>query len=142
MMGGGLGAQPALAHIVHEFLPEDQLIPYIESVIRVFDRYGERNNRNKARFKYLIQKIGLDEVLQLVEEERTANKSKTFVVDRYTVSQPEAPANTNYPKRWNQITRCATNTGEQPTCLNKSRKDTFGVYIKVEVGDIPTDQAL
>ena len=140
MMGGGLGAQPALAHIVHEFLPEDQLIPYTESVIRVFDRYGERNNRNKARMKFLIQKLGLGEVLRLVEEERTANKSKSFVVDRNTVPQPEAPANINYPKtepnnplrykHWR-----ATNVFEQ------KQKGFFGVYIKVEVGDIPTDQA-
>ncbi len=72
MLGGGLGAQPMLASIVEEFLPEDQLIPYIESVIRVFDRYGERNNRNKARMKFLIQKIGLDEVLRLTREERIA----------------------------------------------------------------------
>jgi sulfite reductase (ferredoxin) len=56
-LGGGLGAQPILASIVEEFLPEDQLIPYIETIIRVFDRYGERNNRNKARLKYLIQKL-------------------------------------------------------------------------------------
>ena len=48
MLGGGLGAQPLLASIVEEFLPEDQLIPYIEAIIRVFDRHGERNNRNKA----------------------------------------------------------------------------------------------
>jgi len=54
MLGGGLGAQPLLASIVEDFLPEDQLIPYIEAIIRVFDRYGERNNRNKARLKYLI----------------------------------------------------------------------------------------
>src|ERR1700761_798465 len=98
LLGGGLGAQPLLAHIVEEFLPEDQLIPYIESVIRVFDRYGERNNRNKARMKFLIQKIGLAEVLRLVAEERVANKSKSFVVDRNAVPQPEPPANTNYPK--------------------------------------------
>ncbi|MDP9047583.1 MAG: nitrite/sulfite reductase, partial [Bacteroidota bacterium] len=73
MIGGGLGAQPLLAAIVEEFLPEDQLIPYIETIIRVFDRYGERNNRNKARFKYLIQKLGLEEVLLLVAQERRAN---------------------------------------------------------------------
>jgi len=140
MMGGGLGAQPALAHIVHEFLPEDQLIPYTESVIRVFDRHGERNNRNKARMKFLIQKIGLDEVLRLVAEERIANKSKSFIIERNAVPQPAPPVNTNYPqaepnnalryKHWR-----ATNVFEQ------KQKGFFGVYIKVEVGDIPTDQA-
>jgi len=140
LLGGGLGAQPVLAHVVHEFLPEDQLIPYTETVIRVFDRYGERNNRNKARMKFLIQKLGLGEVLRLVEEERIANKSKSFVIDRNTVPQPALPGNTDYPaaeiskpthyKHW-----LATNVFEQ------KQKGFYGVYIKVEVGDIPSDQA-
>jgi sulfite reductase (ferredoxin) len=82
LLGGGLGAQPFLASAVEEFLPEDQLIPYIETIIRVFDRYGERNNRNKARLKYLIQKIGLDEVLRLAAEERTAIKVKSWPINR------------------------------------------------------------
>ena len=65
MLGGGLGAQPFMANITEEFFSrKDQLIPYIEAIIRVFDRYGERNNRNKARLKYLVQKIGIAEVLE------------------------------------------------------------------------------
>ena len=51
VLGGGLGAQPYIADPVIDFLHEDQLIPYIETALRVFDRHGERNNRNKARFK-------------------------------------------------------------------------------------------
>jgi len=140
LLGGGLGAQPVLAHAVHEFLPEDQLIPYAETVIRVFDRYGERNNRNKARMKFLIQKLGLSEVLRLIEEERIANKSKSFIIDRNTVPQPALPAETTYPGA--EISRpthyrhwLATNVFEQ------KQKGFYGVYIKVEVGDIPTDQA-
>jgi sulfite reductase (ferredoxin) len=45
-----------LASPVEDFCRKISLIPYIEAIIRVFDRYGERNNRNKARLKYLIQK--------------------------------------------------------------------------------------
>src|SRR6195952_4199865 len=140
MLGGGLGAQPALAHIVHDFLHEDLIIPYTESVIRVFDRYGERNNRNKARLKFLIQKIGLEEFLKLVDEETIANKVKTYKIDRDAVPQPEVPAKAELAavepinalryKHWK-----ATNVFEQ------KQKGFFGVYIKVEVGDIPTEQA-
>ena len=140
MLGGGLGAQPILASIVEEFLPEDQLIPYIESVIRVFDRYGERNNRNKARMKYLIQKLGLEEVLRLTQIERIANKVKTFKVNRDNVPQPVIPEPVLYPEveianplhyeQW-----LATNVFEQ------KQQGYYGVYIKVEVGDIPTDKA-
>ena len=140
MLGGGLGAQPILASIVEEFLPEDQLIPYIESVIRVFDRYGERNNRNKARMKYLIQKLGLEEVLRLTKIERTANKVKSYPVNRDAVDVPALPPTNSYPEvtignplRYEQW--LATNVFEQ------KQEGFYGVYIKVPVGDISSDTA-
>lgn len=139
-LGGGLGAQPFLAALVEEFLPEDQLIPYIESVIRVFDRYGERNNRNKARLKYVIQKIGLDEVVRLAKEERIANKVKTYPINRDAIDNPVIPepvlipeVTIDNPLRYEQW--LITNTFEQ------KQKGFYGVYIKVTVGDIPTDLA-
>jgi sulfite reductase (ferredoxin) len=140
LFAGGLGAQPFLANAVHEFLPEDQLIPFSESVLRVFDRYGERNNRNKARLKYLVQKIGLEEVLRLVAEERTANKVKSYPIDLHTVPQPSYPIAQDYPaiaienethyQHW-----LATNVIEQ------KQKGFYGVFVKVQVGDIKTDKA-
>jgi len=139
-LGGGLGAQPILASIVEEFLPEDQLIPYIESVIRVFDRYGERNNRNKARLKYVIQRLGLEEVLRLVKEERIANKVKTYPINRNVIDEPVIPepliipeVTTDNPFRYEQW--LATNVFEQ------KQKGFYGVYVKVTVGDIHTDVA-
>jgi sulfite reductase (ferredoxin) len=140
MLGGGLGAQPLLATIVEDFLPEDQLIPYIEAVIRVFDRYGERNNRNKARLKYLIQKIGLDEVLRLASEEHKALKVKTLKINREAVTQPAVPETVTYPEtvidnpfRYEQW--LATNVFEQ------KQAGFYGVYVKVPVGDISSDTA-
>jgi sulfite reductase (ferredoxin) len=54
LVGGGLGAQPFLAKTAFEFLEAEKLIPFVEASIRVFDRHGERNSRNKARLKFLI----------------------------------------------------------------------------------------
>lgn len=140
MLGGGLGAQPMIAHVVHEFLPEDQLIPYSESVIRVFDRYGERNNRNKARFKFVIQKLGLEEVLRLIDEERIANKVKSFVIDRDAVPQPEppieadiAPFSIDDPHAYERWER--TNVHPQ------KQAGFFAVYVKVPTGDLSTAKA-
>ncbi|MVN92857.1 nitrite/sulfite reductase [Mucilaginibacter aquatilis] len=140
MLGGGLGAQPSLAHLVKEFLPEDELIPYTESVIRVFDRYGERNNRNKARLKFLVGKIGIDEIVRLAELEKIANKVKTFKVNLDAVPQPEAPEavntievtieNTLKYEQW-----LATNVFEQ------KQTGFYGVFVKVPVGDIHTPEA-
>ncbi len=140
LLGGGLGAQPFLASAVEEFLNEDQLIPYIEAIIRVFDRHGERNNRNKARLKYLVQKLGLDEVLRLAREERIANKVKSYKINREVFNEPALPAVDEYPAvevanplRYEQW--LATNVFEQ------KQEGFYGVYIKVPVGDIDTGTA-
>src|ERR1041385_956394 len=86
LVGGGLGAQPFLAQVAHEFLPENKLIPFVEAGIRVFDRYGERVSRHKARIKYLINKIGIQEFLKLTHEEEKAVLFKTVEIDRKTIS--------------------------------------------------------
>ena len=140
LLGGGLGAQPYLAHAINEFLPEEELIPYIETVLRVFDRHGERNNRNKARFKFLIQKIGLEEVLRLIGEETLANKSKTFWIDRDQIQIPEIPERADHQEieindLFNYEKWLATNVFEQ------KQHGYFGVYVKVTTGDIPTGKA-
>ncbi len=82
MIGGGLGAQPHLAEVAYEFLPEDQLIPFTEAVLRVFDRHGERNKRGKARMKFLLQSIGLEALMDLVQQEWKALATKNYRVDR------------------------------------------------------------
>lgn len=81
MLGGGLGAQPHIAEKVTDFMHEDLIIPFAESVIRIFDRYGERAKRNKARLKYLIQEMGKEAFLELTEKERLALKNKLFRID-------------------------------------------------------------
>ena len=81
VVGGGLGAQPFLASTTHEFLEEDLLIPYLESVLRVFDRYGERNSRHKARIKFLIAKIGIDAFNELVAQEQLALTHQRYKIE-------------------------------------------------------------
>jgi len=140
LFGGGLGAQPSIAHAINDFLHEDELIPYIEATLRVFDRYGERTNRNKARMKFLVAKLGLEEVLRLIEAEKVAIRFKKFVIDRNTIELPEIPEITSLPEahitdqfqyqRW-----LDTNVFEQ------KQEGFYGVYIKVSTGDIPTSKA-
>jgi len=81
LVGGGLGAQPHLAITTHEFLEEDLLMPYLESVLRVFDRHGERNSRHKARIKFLIAKIGIDAFNELVAQEQLALTHQRYKID-------------------------------------------------------------
>jgi sulfite reductase (ferredoxin) len=66
--GGGLGSAPRIAQVLREFTPLDELIPTIEAVIKVFDTLGNRKNRNKARMKFVIEKLGFAEFKRRWEE--------------------------------------------------------------------------
>ena len=98
MLGGGLGSQPRHADVFSEFVEADQIIPFAEAVIRIFDRHGERAKRMKARMKFLIKDIGLEAFLELVENEKKALPFKSYpiVFETYDAAQklPDAPAAT------------------------------------------------
>src|SRR5690606_22789838 len=88
LIGGGLGANPYLAIPVYEFLEEDLVIPFTEAVLRVFDRYGERNRRMKARMKFLLGDIGLEEMMRLIKEEWNALPNKRYQFDLNALPEP------------------------------------------------------
>ncbi len=69
-VGGGLGAVPNSAKLLYEFAPESEILPIAQAIARVFGRLGEKKQRNKARLKFLIKKIGMEEFKRLVDEER------------------------------------------------------------------------
>ena len=85
VVGGGLGAVSMIAHTAYEFLPADRIIPFMEAAIRVFDRYGEREKRMKARMKFLIKDLGFDRFMELVEEEFPAIAHQEYAI------RPEDP---------------------------------------------------
>ena len=68
VVGGGLGSAPRIAQVLREFTPMDEVIPTIEAVIKVFDTLGNRKNRNKARMKFVIEKLGFVEFKRRWEE--------------------------------------------------------------------------
>jgi sulfite reductase (ferredoxin) len=70
VIGGGLGAVPQNAQLFDEFLPEEELLPISQAMSRVFARLGERANRARARFKFVVKKLGIEETKRLVLEER------------------------------------------------------------------------
>lgn len=140
-VGGGLGAQPFLAQLAYDFLPEDQLIPFTEGLLRVFDRYGERARRQKARLKFLLNDLGLQELLRLVAEEQKALKVKTYTIDHESFDAiPALPAHADYGqvevhdvKKFDQWYQ--TNVFEQ------KQKGYYGVYVKLLLGDMSSDLA-
>jgi sulfite reductase (ferredoxin) len=70
VVGGGLGAVPYNAQLFDEAVPEEEILPLAQATCRVFARLGEKRNRGRARMKFLLEKLGLDEFRRLVLEER------------------------------------------------------------------------
>ena len=70
-VGGGMGRTPMIAPLIRAFVPLDQLITYSEACLRVYNRYGRRDNKYKARIKILVHELGAEEYTRQVEEEFT-----------------------------------------------------------------------
>ncbi|MBY9061592.1 nitrite/sulfite reductase [Sphingomonas yunnanensis] len=73
-VGGGMGRTPMIAPLIRDFVGADELMSYLEACLRVYNRYGRRDNIYKARIKILLHEIGADEYRRQVEEEFRAVK--------------------------------------------------------------------
>ncbi len=69
LVGGGLGRTPRIAEVIREFLPREHLLSYLEAILRVYNRYGRRDNKFKARIKILVGALGIVEFRRQVELE-------------------------------------------------------------------------
>ena len=82
-VGGGMGRIPVLATEVRAFLPKAELLSYLEAILRVYNRYGRRDNIHKARIKILVRDLGAEEFIRQVEEEWK-------LTDRAQINLPQA----------------------------------------------------
>lgn len=137
LIGGGLGAQPRLADVAYEFLPTEEIVPFMEATLRVFDRHGERNSRSKARLKFLLAKLGFEEVMRLIEEEKLALKFKTYPIEGDTDTpilatkiskQTISVSDTHYYRNW-----LKTNV------ISQKQQGLHGIYVRVPLGNIGSD---
>ncbi len=138
VIGGGIGSQPYLAHPVFDFLHEDEIIPFTESVLRVFDRYGERNRRNKARLKYLIADIGVEAFLELIEKERKALSTHSFKINT-AISEIVLPSIT--PFALTSEDQKAFETWKKINTYAQKQAGLFAVGIPIQNGDISSKKA-
>jgi sulfite reductase (ferredoxin) len=67
--GGGLGGHPRPAYLLKDFITYDEAVHYADAMVRVFDRYGNRTNRNMARLKYVFEEKGVEAVKEFIEKE-------------------------------------------------------------------------
>ncbi|WP_088340581.1 HEPN domain-containing protein [Robiginitalea sediminis] len=139
LVGGGLGAQPRHADTLYEFLPENQVIPLMEAILRVFDRYGERKSRAKARMKFLLKDLGLEAFREHIEAQYPALTFREYPIDAAAypipapaVSAPEIPAiaDTKAFRAWK-----ATNV------IPQKQAGYCAIGLRVFLGNFTTDQA-
>lgn len=140
MLGGGLGSQPRLGLELFDFVETDKIIPLTESVLRVFDRYGERSKRAKARLKFLLEEIGLAAFVNLVEKERLAVSLQYVAIDTSGFDIPIAVPNVEIPKVHIENKEAFENW-KKSNVIRQSQEGFYAIGIKVLLGDFYTDKA-
>ncbi|MDP3679323.1 MAG: nitrite reductase [Flavobacterium sp.] len=140
MLGGGLGSQPSHAELLSEFIPVNQIIPTTEGVLRIFDRYGERAKRLKARMKFLIKDLGRDEFLRLVEEEKKALSYQTVEIDTTAFDGAIPAPLLEVPKVVIEDT-AAFEAWKKSNVIAQKQAGYVAIGIKVLLGDFYTDKA-
>ncbi len=139
LWGGGLGSFPHAAKPLKDFVPVDDMLRVCEAIIQVFDKYGDKKNRNKARFKFVIDKLGQEKTKELFEEEYAALAGKQYPsIEVPKPSIPEIPkytANTEFDADPEFLTWKERNTSAQ------KQDGFFNVQIKLLLGDFDVPQA-
>ena len=140
-VGGGLGAVPHQAKLYSEFLPPEELLPTAQAICRVFARLGEKTNRARARIKFLVAKLGIEEFIRLVEEERKImpeDPAWTAYLDDLD-SYGEEPLKIAAPL--NGVARPKEFDAWAETNIYKQRQEGYVVAtICLPLGDITSDQ--
>ncbi|TDX67611.1 sulfite reductase (NADPH) hemoprotein beta-component [Methylosinus sp. sav-2] len=103
IVGGGLGRTPFVGKLLREFLPRADLLAFLEAILRVYNRFGRRDNKYKARIKILVHETGLDEIRTQVEAEFAAMDRAPFAYDAQELERVVAafapPAYESLPAR-------------------------------------------
>ncbi|MEM1337457.1 MAG: nitrite/sulfite reductase [Bacteroidota bacterium] len=139
MLAGGLGSQPRHADVLYDFLPADRIIPLMEGVLRVFDRYGERKSRAKARLKFLLKNLGIEGFKALLSDEQKAIPLKTYPID--FEAYPKVEVAESIPPQIEIEDKEAYEQWKQTNLVPQKQEDFVAIGIKVPRGDFYTDTA-
>jgi sulfite reductase (ferredoxin) len=145
-LGGGLGADPHLASLYSEFLPAGELFNLVAATLRLFDRYGERKARMKARMKFLIETMGWDNFRLALDDERRRVGPVQVVgaaLDGRPVVDEGLPVKSGETGRGRTLSQ---RTVEFQTWLDDSviehkYSHYRGVHVRIKLGDLTSDRA-
>jgi sulfite reductase beta subunit-like hemoprotein/uncharacterized protein (UPF0332 family) len=144
-LGGGLGAAPHLAYLYTDFLPVEELFNLAAATLRLFDRYGERKARMKARMKFLIETLGWDSFLAALEEERQRVgpiplEPYLNEFDRQPETKPEVRHNGLNVLRQETKDR-AFKQWAHDSVIDHKNPDYRGVHVRIKLGDLTAQRA-
>ncbi|HEU4769770.1 MAG TPA: nitrite/sulfite reductase, partial [Pyrinomonadaceae bacterium] len=142
-LGGGLGTTPHLAQLYTDFLPAEEIFNLAASILRVFDRYGERKSRMKARMKFLIQSMGWEAFVQALEEERERVGGVNFA--DYFPDRCEPLPRQLGPNGLHVLHPAASDpqfaSWVRDSVIEHKHKGFRGVHVRLKLGDITSDGA-
>lgn len=139
LLGGGLGAQPRHADLLYDFLPQQEIIPLMDCVVRVFDQYGERKNRAKARLKFLLKDLGLEGFKALVEQQRQALPQQELFIEHW--NYPEVKPSDTAPAIPQVKDLAAYKAWLATNVVPQKQPGYKAVGVRVFLGNFSTDQA-
>jgi len=112
LVGGGLGRTPVIGSVINEFLPWQHLLSYLDAIMRVYNRFGRRDNKYKARIKILVKEIGADAFREKVETEYRHDKDGPATLTQEEVDRCKAyfkdPAYEDLPDTDNAVAEAAS----------------------------------
>ena len=131
IVGGGLGRTPIIGQTLRDFVPKTELLAYLTATLRIYNRYGRRDNKYKARIKILVQETGIERFREQVDEEYAA-----MDISDIAVSQAERDRISVYfsPPAFSKLKN-------EPANLNKALKsdDAFRLWAENNVVDHKAD---
>jgi sulfite reductase (ferredoxin) len=140
-VGGGLSTAPRIGKVLAEFAPPEDLVAICEAIIRVFDRHGQRQNRYKARMKFLVDKLGFEKFYRLWKTEFELIKSQN---GHYTLpSVEEVPGHPPAdPRSWSREEASGPFAAWHKHNVSRQKQSGFNqAMIKVPLGDLKSSQA-
>jgi len=90
LVGGGLGRTPVIGKVIREFLEKKHMLSYMEAILRVYNRFGRRDNKYKARIKILVRETGTEKFAEMVEEEWSHIKDSVLSLDQKEIDRVRA----------------------------------------------------
>jgi sulfite reductase (ferredoxin) len=140
-VGGGLGTIPYQAQILREFATEDEIMPLSQATARVFARLGEKKNRNRARIKFLVESVGIEEFRRLVDEElKTLPKDERWTSYLENVpNHSETPVKPAFSLNGDPVS--AEFNAWYETNVYPQRQEGYStITVNLPLGDLTSDQ--